>query len=299
MKVLVFGSCNLDFIYKVPRIVSPGETLPIRQVAVSPGGKGLNQAIALKKAGMTVSFAGNIGPDGASLGTLLSEAGVDVSLLQTAEDANGQAVIQVTDAGENAILLYHGANHRATREQIDEAIARFAPGDLLVLQNEVNELPYLIDRAFEAGLRTVLNPSPFATELLELDLDKIWLMFVNETEAAGFAGERELPAFIADTQKNHPSLRCVITLGAAGSIYFDKDTVLRQAAFPADVLDTTCAGDTFTGYFTETLLGTGDPAAALRRASAASSVVISRIGAAGMIPTADEVDAVLEGQTEI
>ncbi len=293
MKVLVFGSCNLDYIYKVPKIVAPGETLPIRRVAVSPGGKGLNQAVALKKAGLDVSFAGNVGEDGASLRTLLSEAGVDVSLLRTADDANGQAHIQVTDTGENAILLYHGANHRATRAQIDDALSRFEPGDLLVLQNEVNELEYLIDRAFALGLRTVLNPSPFAPELPDIDLDKIWLMFVNETEAAGFAAGRAIPEFIADTQKKHPALRCVVTLGAAGSLYFDKDTMLRQAAFPADPVDTTCAGDTFTGYFTATLLRTGAPAAALRRASAASSIVISRVGAAGMIPTAAETDAVL------
>ena len=293
MKVLVFGSCNLDYIYKVPKIVSPGETLPIRKVAVSPGGKGLNQAVALKKAGLDVAFAGNIGPDGGMLRALLDKAGVDVSLLRAADDANGQAHIQVTDTGENAILLYPGANCRATRAQIDDAIARFDPGDVLVLQNEVNELSYLIDRAFERGLRTALNPSPFAPELLQTDLDKIWLMFVNETEAAGFANGRALADFIADTRKTHPALRCVVTLGAAGSVYFDKDAVLRQAAFPADPVDTTCAGDTFTGYFTETLLRTGDPAAALRRASAASSVVISRIGAAGMIPSAEEVDRVL------
>ena len=140
------------------------------------------------------------------------------------------------------------------------------------------------------GTLMLMHHTSFAPELLTLDLDKIWLMFVNETEAAGFAGARERPAFIAETQKKHPSLRCVITLGAAGSLYFDKDRVLRQAAFPAEVLDTTCAGDTFTGYFTAALLNTGDPAAALRRAAAASSVVISRIGAAGMIPTPDEVD---------
>lgn len=293
MKTLVFGSCNLDYIYSVERIVSPGETVPVTGMHLSPGGKGLNQAIALKKAGLDVYFAGCYGTDGASLKTLLEQNGVDVSCFLPVDCPNGQAHIQVAPNGGNAILLYRGANGRVTRAMIDETLARFSAGDLLVLQNEISELPYLIDAGFRRGMRTVLNPSPYMPEMSALDYGKIWLVFINEVELAGLAGGRSETEFVADMRARYPDTLWAVTLGEKGSFYFDKTELLRQGIFPVAAVDTTCAGDTFTGYFTAALCAGKSPAEALRRAAAASGITVSRMGAAGMIPSADEVEAML------
>ena len=293
MKTLVYGSCNVDHIYRVPHIVAPSETLGISAVQVSPGGKGLNQAVALKKAGLQVRFAGKRGPDGAVLTETLSAAGVDLAYFRTSAAPSGQAHIQVAEDGENAILLYRGANYEVTREEIDETLSAFGAGDLLVLQNEISELSYLIDRGYLLGMKTVLNPSPISSEMLGIDYSKIWLVFINEVELAGLAEGKSEEAFVADMRARFPHTRWVVTLGAAGSFYFDSSTLVRQAAVPAAAVDTTCAGDTFTGYFTEALVSGRSPAEALRRASAASAIAVSRVGAAGSIPEREEVEAKL------
>ncbi len=293
MKALVFGSCNLDYIYRVPRIVAPGETLGVQEVRVSPGGKGLNQAVALRRAGLDVYFAGACGPDGDLLRDTLEGAGVDVSFLRRAGVPSGQAHIQVDANGENAILLYRGANHAITQAEISETLSRFSPGDLLVLQNETSELQYMISEGAARGMRTVLNPSPFAPEMRQVDYGKIWLVFVNETEAAGLTDGLPEEEWIRQTRLKYPGTRWVVTLGAKGSYYFDRDTLVRQAAVPAAAVDTTCAGDTFTGFFTEALVRGLSPKAALARGAAASAITVSRVGAAGVIPTKEETDALM------
>ena len=289
MKVLVFGSCNLDYTYQVPRIVSPGETLPVRAVSLNPGGKGVNQSVALKKAGLDVWFAGCRGADGDPLTAVLAENGVDTSFLRTVPAPSGAAYIQVTDTGENAILLYHGANYAVTRAQIDETLGFFSPGDLMVMQNEISELTYLIDEGSRRGMRLVLNPSPFDETMRGIDYSKLFLVFINEVEFAGLAAGRDLHVFINDMRVCCPDTRWVITLGAGGSLYFDKDVFLRQPAFPAEAVDTTCAGDTFTGFFTAALTRGDELGSCLRQASAASAVTVSRVGAAGVIPTREEM----------
>ena len=295
MKTLVFGSCNLDYTYQVPRIVSPGETMAVRAVSLNPGGKGVNQSVALKKAGLDVFFAGCRGADGDVLTAVLRENGVDTRFLRTVPTPSGAAYIQVTDTGENAILLYHGANYAVTKEMIDETLASFEPGDLLVMQNEISELSYLIDAAHRRGMRQVLNPSPFDSRMREIDYSKIWLVFINEVEFAGLAAGRDMDAFTAEMRASCPDTRWVITFGAQGSLYFDKECVFRQPAVPANAVDTTCAGDTFTGFFTAALTR-GEPVpSCLLQAAAAASVTVSRVGAAGVIPTREEMLALIGG----
>ena len=297
MKTLVFGSCNLDYIYRVPRIVSPGETVGVDAVRVSPGGKGLNQAIALKKAGLNVYFAGKCGADGALLRSTAEQNGVDITFFKTAEGPSGQAHIQVTRTGENAILLYRGANYEITRDMIDDTLSQFGAGDLLVLQNEVSELDYMIRAGYRRGMRVVLNPSPIDEKMRDIDYSRVWLVFINEVELAGLAAGRATDAFIADMRRTYPTCRWVITLGEKGSLYFDRDSSFRQEAVPANAVDTTCAGDTFTGFFTAALCGGADIPTALLHGAAAASVTVSRVGAAGVIPTKAEAEAVVRKMT--
>ncbi len=297
MKTLVFGSCNLDFIYKTDERLPFGEIPAMVPAQISSGGKGVNQSIALKKAGMDTYFAGRRGADGDLLRQVLEENGVNTSFLRTSPGISGQAHILVNGAGENYILkLCPGANYEITRADIDGVLAAFGPGDLLVLQNEISELPYLIDAGFRRGMRTVLNPSPFTPAMREIDYAKIWLVFVNEEEAAGLAEGRAPGAFVADMRKKYPETCWVVTLGKEGSLYFDASSLYRQAALPANVADTTCAGDTFTGFFTAALCAGADIPSALLRGAAASSITISRVGAAGVIPAKAEVDALVSAR---
>jgi len=204
MKALVFGSCNLDYVYKVSRIVSPGETLGVKSVTFNPGGKGLNQSVALKKAGMDVFFSGCRGEDGAVLEEILNKNGVDTRFMNTVPCPTGAAYIQVTDEGENAILLYHGANYAVTGEMIDKTLSYFSEGDLLVAQNEISELKYLLDEGYKRGMKLILNPSPFDESMKDIDYSKIWLVFVNETELKGLSDGKRTEAFIDETRVKYP-----------------------------------------------------------------------------------------------
>lgn len=289
MKALVFGSCNLDIFFSVPHIVAPGETIAAENVERKLGGKGFNQAIALRRAGMETLLAGCVGADGDAFRTYLAQNGVNAGALRTSEIPTGKAYIQIAKDGENSIIIYHGANFAVTGEQVNDTLSLLSPGDAVLLQNEISEVKYIVDRACELGLRTVLNPSPFADEMRKIDLDKISLLLVNETECAQLSGGRSPKRFAADMREKHPGLAGVITLGGKGSLYFGPEGLVRQASYPARVVDTTGAGDTFTGYFVKTYYTENDVKKALDIASRAAAVTVSRIGAAPAIPTAAEL----------
>ena len=161
MKVLCFGSLNIDFTYRVRHFVKKGETLAADSLRIYSGGKGMNQSIALARAGASVWHAGAVGEDGLFLIKELKAAGVRTELIEIREEERtGNAIIQNDAAGDNCILLYGGANRTITREQADRALSGFGPGDFLVLQNEVNGLPYIMERAKEKGMQIAFNPSP-------------------------------------------------------------------------------------------------------------------------------------------
>lgn len=149
MKVLNIGSLNLDYVYRVNHFVLPGETLDAVSQSINPGGKGLNQSIALARAGARVFHAGCIGKGGEILEKLLQENGVDTTFLFHTDEIQGNAVIQVVPSGENCILLFGGSNQCITSGQINKTLEAFSEGDYLILQNEVNDLPKIVERAFE------------------------------------------------------------------------------------------------------------------------------------------------------
>ena len=162
MKVLNFGSLNIDMVYSVDHVVRPGETTASAELRYFCGGKGLNQSVALARAGMEVCHAGCVGADGGRLISLLRDNGVDTSLVTKSESPSGHAIIQVDRDGQNSILLFGGANMEITPEQIENAVRNFSAGGRLFLQNEINGISEIIGAAHERGLEIVFNPSPFA-----------------------------------------------------------------------------------------------------------------------------------------
>lgn len=293
MSILNFGSANLDYVYRVPHFAAPGETLAAKSMTVNPGGKGLNQSIALARAGASVYHAGCIGKGGDELAALLKENGVDIRYLRHIETFQGNAVISVNDAGENCILLFGGSNQTVTCQQIDETLSNFSAGDYLVLQNEISGLSYLIQQAAAKGLSIVLNPSPFDDSLRDLDYNAISWLFVNEIEAQQITGETQPEKVWSYLHAKYPSLCVVLTLGGDGAICFTPQDCVRQPAFPVSISDTTAAGDTFTGFFLAALTAGKPIPECMKRAAMAAAISVSRPGASCSIPDAAEVDQAL------
>ena len=293
MKVLNFGSLNLDYVYRVEHFVQPGETLSASSQAVNPGGKGLNQSIALARAGGEVYHAGCLGVGGEGLGKLLQENGVDTTYLFPTDELQGNAVIQVDQSGQNCILLFGGSNQCITSGQVDKTLSVFSAGDYLVLQNEVNDLPMIVEKAWERGMKIVLNPSPYNEKLSAVDFGKLSWLLVNEVEAAQLSGSEDPEEAWRVLHEAYPHLSVLITLGSAGSVAYRVENgeveTARQEAFRVRAVDTTAAGDTFTGFFIGALLEDKPLQECMRRASMASALGVTRPGAAGSIPTRDEV----------
>ncbi len=290
-RILSYGSLNLDYVYHVPHFVAPGETLSPTGRDLNCGGKGLNQSIAAARAGGTVFHAGKIGRDGRLLADALEDSGVDVSLLSESQGPNGHAIIQVEPGGQNCILLYGGSNREITREETDRALEAFGPGDYLVLQNEINGLDYIMEQAARRGVSIVFNPSPIDGTISSLPLELVSLLVFNEIEGAALAGCQDEEEILNRLRSRWPDCRLLLTLGSRGCVYDDGVSRLRQGIYQVKAVDTTAAGDTFTGYFVACLAAGMNPGQCLDLAARASAIAVSRPGAAPSIPTMAEVAA--------
>ena len=244
MKILNFGSLNLDNVYQVPHFLQAGETMAALSEAVHPGGKGLNQSLALARAGADVYHAGVVGNGSELLTNLLKENGVHDDYLLHCDCTQGSTMIQVSPKGENCILLFGQSNHAITKGQVEETIAAFAPGDYLVLQNEVSCLPEMVEAGARRGLHVVLNPSPFDDSLRSLDYNQIRWIFINEVEGHQMTGEIAPDAILSALRAKYPALCVVLTLGSAGSICCTPEKTVHQPIFRVQAVDTTAAGDT-------------------------------------------------------
>lgn len=294
MKALVFGSMNIDKVYSMPHLPQKGETLFCGGYELHVGGKGLNQAVALKKAGADVYMAGCVGSDGGFLLDFLNDSGVDTSLVKKSDGFTGHAVIEVDPDGQNQMILFHGANHELNESDCDAMLENFGPGDLILMQHETSQVGYMMRRASEKGMFTAINPSPFVDEIRALPLEKADLIILNESEGAALSGETGPEAIVDKLRKLNDNNKIVLTLGGDGAIFADKNENVRVPAFKVRAKDTTCAGDTFTGYFLCSFLGGETALDSMKLASAASANAVMHIGAAQTIPEAAAVRAFLE-----
>ena len=291
MKVLSFGSLNIDYVYHVNHIVNKGETISSSSLDTIPGGKGLNQSIALAKAGAEVHHAGRVGNEGGFLLTWCEENGVNTDYtIVDSEEKTGHAIIQVDENGQNSIVLFGGSNQRQTKEQIDKTLEFFEKGDVLLLQNEINHLPYLIEAAYEKEMMIVLNPSPMNDKIFECDLNKISLFLLNEVEGEQLTGTADEERMCSELKEKFPEARFVLTLGSKGAYYIDQNNKIYQEAFKVHAVDTTAAGDTFTGYFLANLLKSESIETCLKMAAKAASIAVTREGASVSIPRKEEVN---------
>jgi ribokinase len=290
-QVYCLGSLNLDFVYQVDSIVSPGQTIKSLEVQTHLGGKGGNQSIALARAGANVSHIGSIGADGIELRRNLESNGVNVQFVRVGEVRTGHAIIQVQRSGQNAIIVEAGANGSISEELIRTALETAEPGDWLLAQNETNLVPWAIEFAKKRGVRIAYNPSPFDAETVAAVLPYLDLIILNETEGRDLTGESDPLLIIKGVRGRAPRLDIALTLGGDGAYLASNEETYFQPAQKVTTVDTTGAGDTFLGYLLGSLTRGIDKKNALERASRAAAVCVTRRGAAASIPLAVEIDS--------
>lgn len=300
--IYVLGSINMDMVARVPRMPVGGETLTADKYYVNPGGKGANQAVAIAKLGGKVAMIGKVGSDetGDALKNNLKAMGVDESMVTRADVPSGIAMI-IVEGGENRIILYKGANHSVTKADVDEGLKNAKPGDALVMQLEIplETVTYAAAVAKQKGMLVLLNPAP-AVSLGEELLKNVDIIAPNETETEILTGVGlDSDVHIALAVKKLYQLgvkRVIITMGSRGSIVAEGQTITPVEPRKVKAVDTTSAGDTFVGATVLRYLDGDTLEDAARFASVASSITVTREGAAQSIPTLEEVKKVIESE---
>ena len=300
MKILNLGSMNVDNVYAVDEFLLPGETKLSQGLNLFCGGKGLNQSIAAVRAGNEVWHAGLIGEDGGMLLDKLKENGVNTSLIRQVPGKGGHTVIQVNSRGQNCILLYGGTNRMLTKEIIDGIFDAFGSDGAVLLQNEINLLPYVIETAHKRGLPIFFNAAPMDGQVHQCDLNLVDWLIVNEVEGQQLAGNCKEEDILPVLSKRYPSMSILLTLGSRGAVCLHKGQRCSIGVCSVQAVDTTAAGDTFSGYFMYGVLHGLSIPECLRLATAASALCVGRAGAADSVPRKAEVDTILaEGALEV
>lgn len=291
MGIVNLGSLNLDKVYGLNGFVMPGETVKVKRYNVYPGGKGLNQSVAIARAGATVFHVGMVGSDGTMLLDLLKRSEVNTDNIIEADCDSGHAVIQVNSKGQNCIIVCPGANGQVNNAIIDNALTKFSAGDFFLTQNETSCVDYAITAAHANGMKVILNPSPITDELLNCPLELVDLFILNEIEASDLTGcKGEYTEILNAMAEKFPKAEILLTVGENGSYYKSGESIFYQPACKVNAVDTTAAGDTFTGYFLAMLSEGKGIQECLKIASEASGIAVSRQGAAPSIPKRSEIN---------
>lgn len=284
MKILNFGSINKDFFYSVNDFVKPGETISSIRYNVKIGGKGLNQSVGISKAGQKIYHAGIINKDDTFILDRLKKWNINCENILLSNNPTGHAIIQVDNKGENSIIIHGGANHDVDIKFIKSVLSKFDSGDILVLQNEINNIKEIIDRAHHKKMKIVFNPAPFNNEILSYDLNKISTLILNQTEGEALSKEKKPDGILKVLNSKFNNTEIILTLGEKGSLYSFKDELVKIKAHKLDTVDTTGAGDTFIGYYVAGIASKKSKKDNLNRASEAAAIATTKLGGAESIP---------------
>lgn len=287
MAIWNLGSINADTVFSVPHLPGPGETLAATGLARFLGGKGANMSVAAARAGACVHHVGAVGPDGDWAVRRLEGYGVGTDHVATVAVPTGQAIIAVDPGGENQIIIYPGANRAVSPDLLDQALARARPGDILLTQNETNLQAAAAERGRRLGLKVCHAAAPFDAAAVQAVLPWLDVLILNDVEA----GQLHRATGTAPGALSVPQV--IVTLGARGSRLFDTVTGVSEdfPAIPVRPVDTTGAGDTYTGYVMAGLDRGLPMAQAIGLATRAAAIMVMRHGTADAIPTLEEVAA--------
>ena len=285
MTIWNLGSVNADLVYRLPHLPTAGETLAATSHSKGLGGKGANMSVAAVRADAQVEHIGALGADGDWMRERLLSYGVGVSRLTTIGPTSGHAIIMLDEAGENQIVIYPAANRLIEAESIPKALSAAQPGDIALCQNETNAQVEFLSHAGSAGLRVAYAAAPFDVDSVRAALPFLDILILNAVEA------QQLEQAIEEALNTLPVADIVVTLGGEGCRWINRAAV-TDLTFPAprvEVVDTTGAGDTFTGYFLAALDAGETTERALDLAQRAGAVMVTRLGTADVIPTRKEV----------
>jgi ribokinase len=297
--VVVLGSMNMDFIYRVKHLPAPGETLTALSYQRAAGGKGANQAVAAARQGATVGIIGCVGQDdiGKTLVQGLTQDNINIDHIHAIDRApTGMASIYVDDKAENNIVIVAGANALLNTQHVENAKAMIQSARCLVCQFETPLATFIEAEkiAKQHGVTVILNPSPvrdFDMKLLSL----VDILIVNEVEAMQLS-RMDNTAAATETLLEFGSTHVIMTLGANGVLHTTKTSSIHLPAFNVSAIDTTGAGDTFAGGLAAALAKGLEIDLAIEHAQAAAAICVTRNGAQPSIPYKAEVDALLQQQ---
>lgn len=291
MAIFNFGSINIDHFYRLPRFPAPGETLAAESYATGLGGKGANQSVAAARSGAFVRHLGAVGTDGAAALARMQAAGVDCSAVRRIDGATGHAIIMTEPGGENQILIHPGANRGQDPGAIASALEEAELGDILLLQNETDLQADVARLAMGKGMEVFYSAAPFDAEAVAALLPLVNVLLVNAIEAEQLAATMGLGIY------DLPVETVVVTRGSKGAEWIAKGyEPIAIPAFAVQVVDTTGAGDCFTGALVASLDAGALPADAMRHAAAAAALQVTRPGTADAMPDAAEIRAFLDTQ---
>ena len=296
MSVLVFGSLNLDLVTYADKLPAIGETIVGEKLLKFPGGKGLNQAIAARRAGSEVLMVGSIGndADGDYLFNILKSENIDPKFITKTSEQTGIAVIEVSKSAENRIIIIAGAN---SKTRFSNEVLTSSPSvtvSLAQLETPIAEVAKFIHESKAAGKITILNPAPIQKLDQQLLQDTDYLI-ANETEASFLIGRavehlsKDEAVTIARQLQKNGSKKVIITLGEQGSVYLDQEKELFTPAYKVKAVDTTAAGDAFCGAFATAISENKPVEYALKFASAAGGLAATKAGAVPSLPTQQEI----------
>lgn len=289
-KIIVIGSFNLDYVFNVDRFVRSKETMTSNGMTIHYGGKGFNQAIALARCYPETYFAAHLNHNERYLLPILEDNGIKTDYVTFVDEPTGMAFIQVDQSGENCILLNKGANHSFKDADIDAILDGFTKGDLLVLQNEINNLESLIKKAKLRGMKLALNPSPLTENLLNINTNDIDFLLINEIEGEQLSKKIDPEEIIEILRDKAPNTSIILTLGSKGVIAYHEQTKYMQEGRKVEAIDTTAAGDTFTGFLLGMLMQGKNIDLALKYATYAASLSVICKGAFESIPKLNDVE---------
>lgn len=298
MTIINFGSINIDHVYQVSHFVQPGETIASTDYQMLLGGKGANQSIALSRAGSDVHHVGKIHESDATFKQTMIKHGINCKFVNCGATPTGHAIIQVTPAGENAIVLFGGANLELNNQDILQALDSANPGDWVLTQNETSNIEEVLRQAKDNDLKVAFNPAPMNDSVKSLPFECIDLLIVNEVEAADLSGFHDLEQMESYFRQEWSHAEVIITLGKLGVRMLRKQDTIAVPAFVVEAVDTTAAGDTFIGFFLSSYTKHTDAHSALRRACAASALAVTKEGAAQSIPSVEELEQFLSTQND-
>lgn len=284
MKFINFGSMHIDYVYNVKQIVKARETMNAVDHTTNLGGKGLNQSVALARAGAKVSHVGIVGNDGVGLKTLLTDNAIGTEHVEYLDQANGHAVIQVNSEGDNTILIFGGTNQRYTPELIERALASSEPDDLILVQNQINDVPRIIEQAKKHKRKIIFNLAPVTQNMAYYPLEYVDIFVLNQHQGNLLTQQEKPDAILAALQRRYPQAAFVLTMGQSGVKFVDNHRRLTIPAERVPATDTNAGGDTFVGYFLARWHLGDTIERSLELACRAAALCITRKGAATSIP---------------